>query len=75
MYFIAFLSIGMLCFHKESKADDTVNIAVKVFLKLGTIEGGGQEQFRLFLYFSGSYILVRSLLLCWIAVEVFKYLP
>ena len=61
MYFIAFLALSMLCFHKETKADDAVDIAVKVFLKLGTIEGGGQEQFRLFLYFSGGYILVRSL--------------
>ena len=47
MYFIAFLALSMLCFHKETKADDAVDIAVKVFLKLGTIEGGGQEQFRL----------------------------
>jgi len=40
----------------EFKNKDAVDIAVKVFLKLGTIEGGGQEQFRLFLYFSGGYI-------------------
>ena len=41
MYFIPFLALSMLCFHKETKADDAVDIAVKVFLKLGTIEGGG----------------------------------
>ena len=65
----------MLCFHQETKACYAVYIAVKIFLKLGTIECGGKKQFCLFLYFSSSYILVRSLRLCWIAVEVFEYLP
>ena len=44
MYLIALLTLNMLCFHQETKACYAVYIAVKIFLKLGTIECGGKKQ-------------------------------